>query len=107
MLRLGFWLDNKQNVYELHGLAHEEYAMRSGLVQLTMNEEELRVQALRNGLVRIRQYQNHWSIQLAKLEQLPVQTLKTLIMKHDKFAELIISSPFEQAEPWRISINKL
>jgi hypothetical protein len=96
-MSLGYWVKENE-AYELGALTHEQYAVQFGLVSgftgfraELATDETIRLACLQAEFVRVRQYRQHWSVQLREDTQLPAETLGKLISQLDKHAELRIT----------------
>jgi hypothetical protein len=101
----GYWISSEGKVLNIHSLPHEEFAIRANLVQRQENEDATRLECLKRGFVRVRQYRNHWSVQ-AFSRSFQTEPVKTLISANDKFAEIVLSF-LDTRETWRTSVSKL
>lgn len=108
-MNAGYWI--KQNkVINIGNLRHEEHAFRSGLVKTFKDEHETRLEVLKQGFCRVRQYRNHWSVELLQNQIIPVEELRGVIAKEDKFGEVYISfitSHGMLVDKYKTTINKL
>jgi hypothetical protein len=94
----GYWISPDNKVLNIRALTHAEFAIRANLVERQENEDLTRIECLKRGFVRVRQYRNHWSVQ-AFSRSFQTEPVKTLITSQDRFAKVVLSF-LDTRETW-------
>lgn len=105
----GYWV-KPNNIINIGGLRHEDHAVKSGLVKTFTDEHETRLEVLKQGFCRVRQYQNFWSVETLENQIIPVEELRSIIAKQDKFGEVyinFITTHGQLVTKYKTTINKL